>query len=351
MVAQEWSIDGPRVLDIGDEHEQVRNLQVGIVAGRVDVVTHDDSPTARVEVTQVEGLPVRVRWDGGTLRVIHGKDDDANILEMLKRTFETFGRNRAVVSISVPVATSTSVSTVSAAAVVSGVHEKVSVNTVSGTVTINDVVGAIDLNTVSGAVDGDDLDGPTSVNTVSGSVTLQGSRLPTVDANTVSGDIALDLTSGSARIQSNSVSGDVTVRAPLGGFDIEGHTATGQVIVDGRTLSAGGRDGFGGFGGFGGRGFGGHGKGGRLAEGDGALTVKASAVSGSIVVLRSSSAGPGAGTPQDRPSAPASPPQDSSPEAYRPFAPPSEQPGPPSGAMSDGPSDLPTDGPSDGADR
>lgn len=124
MVAQEWSIDGPRVLDIGDEHEQVTSLQVGVVAGRVDVVTHDDSPTARVEVTQVEGLPVRVRWDDGTLRVIHGKDDDANILDMLKRTFETFGRNRAVISISVPVATRASVSTVSAAAVVSGVHGK-----------------------------------------------------------------------------------------------------------------------------------------------------------------------------------------------------------------------------------
>lgn len=328
MVAQEWSIDGPRVLDVGDEHERVRNLQVGIVAGRVDVVTHDDSPTARVEVTQVEGLPVRVRWDGGTLRVIHGKDDGSTILEMLKTTFEMFGRNRAVISISVPVATTASVSTVSAAAVVSGVHEKVTVNTVSGTVTINDVVGAIDLNTVSGAVDGDDLDGPTSVNTVSGTVTLQGSRLPSVDANTVSGDIALDLTSGTARIQSNSVSGDVTVRAPLGGFDVEGHTATGQVIVDGRTLPKAGHNGFGG-----------HGKGGRLSEGDGALKVKASAVSGSIVVLRSTASAPtsaGSSTPstvqdrppttgmpvQDRPPAAGTPPQDSPPEAYRPFAPP-----------------------------
>ncbi|MDQ6895528.1 MAG: DUF4097 domain-containing protein [Actinomycetota bacterium] len=322
MVAQEWSIDGPRVLDIGDEHEQVTSLQVGIVAGRVDVVTHDDSPTARVEVTQVEGLPVRVRWDGGTLRVIHGKDDDANILDMLKRTFETFGRNRAVISISVPVATRASVSTVSAAAVVSGVHEKVTVNTVSGAVTISDVVGAIDLNTVSGTVDGDDLDGPTTVNTVSGSVTLQGSRLPSVDANTVSGDIAMDLTSGAATIQSSSVSGDVTVRAPLTGYDIEGHTATGHVIVDGRTLPRAGRNGFGG-----------PGKGGRLSDGDGSLKVKASAVSGSIVVLRSTATGTVPSTPQDQPPSagrppqdrppqdppPTSPsPQDSPPEAYRP---------------------------------
>jgi hypothetical protein len=335
MAAQEWSIDGPRVLDIGDEHEQVRNLQVGMVAGRVDVVTHDDSPTARVEVTQVEGLPVRVRWDGGTLRVIHGKDDDANLVDMLKKTLGSFGRNRAVISISVPVATRASVSTVSAAAVVSGVHDKVTVNTVSGAVILNDVVGAIDLNTVSGAVEGDDLAGPTSVNTVSGAVTLQGSRLPSVDANTVSGDIALDLTSGASRISSNSVSGNVTVRAPLGGFDIEGHTATGQVIVDGRILPKAGHNGFGG-----------HGKGGRLMEGDGALKVTASAVSGSIVVLRSTTPpSPGAGTPQDRPPTAPAAPQDSPPEAYRPSAPPSDQP------ADSGTVEHPSHGRPDGTDR
>ncbi len=312
MTAQEWRIEGPRVLDIGAEDERVTRLEVGIVGGRVDVVTHDDSPTARVEVTEVEGLPVRVTWDGGRLRVIHGKDDDANIFEMLKRTVETFGRNRCVVSISVPVATRTSVSTVSAAAVVSGVHAKVSVNTVSGTLTLSDLVGAIDLNTVSGTVEGDDLDGPTSVNTVSGSVTLQGSRLSSVEANTVSGDIALDLVSGTARIQSNSVSGDVTVRAPLRGYDVEGHTASGQVVIDGRTLPKNGH-----------HGFGGRGKSGRLSEGDGALKVTASAVSGNIVVLRSTA-------PQDRPATPEPSPQDSPPEAYRPFAPPSDQPADPS---------------------
>jgi hypothetical protein len=298
MSGQEWRIEGPRVLDIGGEGERVERLEVGIVAGRVDVVTHDDSPTARVEVTEVQGLPVRVRWDGGRLRVIHGKEDGFPLLEMLKRTVETFGRNRAVISISVPVATRTSVSTVSATAVVTGVHAQVSVNTVSGTVTLSDLVGPIDLNTVSGPVEGDDLDGPTSVNTVSGSVTLQASRLPTVDANTVSGDIALDLTAGAARISSSSVSGDVTVRAPLGGFDVEGHTATGQVVVDGRTLRSDGH-------GFGVR----MGGGGRLHEGDGALKVTANAVSGNVVVLRASG-------PQDSPPPTGDTPQDSPPEAY-----------------------------------
>ena len=78
IMTQEWRIEGPRVLDIGDEHERVGKLEVGIVGGRVDVVTHDDSPTARVEITHVEGLPVKVTWDGITLRVLHGKEWDNN---------------------------------------------------------------------------------------------------------------------------------------------------------------------------------------------------------------------------------------------------------------------------------
>ena len=93
--------------------------------------------------------------------------------------------------------------------------------------------------TVSGTVDGDNLTGSASVNSVSGMVTLQRSSLPDVKINTVSGDIALDLTSGSSRIRSNSVSGDVTVRAPLSGFDVEANTASGSIVVDGRQLLKG----------------------------------------------------------------------------------------------------------------
>ena len=120
-------------------------------------------------------------------------------------------------------------------------------------------------------------------------VTLQRSSLPDVKINTVSGDIALDLTSGSSRIRSNSVSGDVTVRAPLRGFDVEANTASGSIVVDGRQLSKG----------FGG-GSKGHERVGHLREGDGALEIKANAVSGSIVVLRSNEAST-APTPQDAP--------------------------------------------------
>ncbi len=299
-MAQQWQIEGPKVLDVGDEHERVSQLKVGVVGGRVDVVTHDDSPTARIEVTEVEGLPLAVSWDGGTLTLIQGKGSDKNVFDMIKSTVENFGRTRVRVSISVPVETRTTVTTVSADAVVSGLHARVKVNTVSGTLTLSDLDGDLDLNTISGNVECNALCGPLTVNAVSGTVTVQASDLPRVRITTISGDVALDLVTATSSVRSNSVSGDVTVRAPLSGFDVEGNTASGQVVVDGRQVSRTGGHGYGPHG---------HDKGGRIREGDGALQVKANAISGNIVVLRATGSGPassgtgpmGPDGPQDSP--------------------------------------------------
>lgn len=268
-VAEKWTVEGPRVLDIGGDGERVRALKVAIVGGRVDVVTHDDSPTARVEVSEVEGQPVLVRWDGSTLKITQGKDSDTGILDWVKSTFEGIERNRVVVSISIPQDATASVSTVSAAALVAGVRAPVKANTVSGSLTLDDITGRTSVNTVSGGVECSRLHGPLSVNSVSGSVTAQSSDLPDVGIHTVSGDIALDITNAAASISSSSVSGDVTVRAPHSGYDVRANTASGQVVVDGRELRRGP-----------------HAAGGQLTQGDGALRVKANAVSGNIVVLR-----------------------------------------------------------------
>ncbi len=267
-----WEIDGPRVIDVGGENERVTELTVGIVGGRVDVVTHDDSPTARLEVTDVEGPPLRVRWDGGRLTVSHGKDGDRTVLDILRHTFDGDRHASVRVSISVPAETRTSVSTVSAEALVSGIRGTTTANTVSGCLTLSDLAGELDLNTVSGAVECDGIAGPLKVNAVSGSVTVQASELSVVRVNTVSGDIALDLVSSRSSVVSHSVSGDVTVRAPLTGFDVRARSASGQVVVDGRTLTRSGRPG--------------HDQGGQLREGDGSLELRANAVSGDVVVLR-----------------------------------------------------------------
>jgi DUF4097 and DUF4098 domain-containing protein YvlB len=251
-MAQDWQIEGPRILDIGGEGEAVRRLKVGLVAGRVDIVTHDDSPTARLEVHSVAGKPLLVSWDGSTLRISHVKDKEGNLWESLKRFSKEHERLNARVSLSVPTGTDVAVSTVSAAARVTGVH------------------AGVKANTVSGEVECHQLEGDFKGNSVSGPLTVQASRLEQIKLNSVSGDITLDLLKGTARINSTSVSGDVTVRIPAGGgYAVNAHTASGHVVIDGRSMTgpAGKR-------------------GGQVSDGDQALVVKANSVSGNVVVLR-----------------------------------------------------------------
>jgi len=270
-MAQEWQIDGPKVLDIGDENETVTKLKVGLIAGRVDIVTHTDSPTARLEVHEVKGQPLLVTWDGWTLKVSHVKNKDASLWDSVMSFTQDKGRRSARVSISVPATTDIDASTASAEALINGVRAAVKVNTVSGSLTLDDIVGDVSANTVSGDIECHDLTGDFRGNSVSGALTVQASRLGQIKLNTVSGDIALDLTHGRAQIQSNSVSGDVTVRIPAGGgYDVAAHTAAGHVVIDGQSMNASAP----------------YHRGGQLSDGDKGLVIKANSASGNVVVLR-----------------------------------------------------------------
>ena len=274
-MAQEWQIDGPKVLDIGDEHETVRKLKLGLVAGRVDIVTHDDSPTARLEVHEVEGKPLLVRWDGSTLRISHVKEKDGNLWDSLTSLTQDKGRRSARISLSVPATTEINTSTVSASALINGVRATVKANTVSGVITLDEITGDVDANTVSGDIECHDLKGDFKGNSVSGALTVQASRLGQIKLITVSGDITLDLTDGRAQIQSNSVSGDVTVRIPRGsGYDVAARTASGHIVIDGRSIQGDGP----------------LQRSGTLSDGDKALVIKANSVSGNVVVLRANDA-------------------------------------------------------------
>ncbi|WP_270889067.1 DUF4097 family beta strand repeat-containing protein [Pedococcus sp. 5OH_020] len=271
-MSEEWSIDTARVLDVGGDDERVQELSVAIVGGRVDVVTHTDSPTARVEIAKVEGMPVKVRWDGAKLKITHGVDS-SRILEKVRQVFDGLEHNRVSVSISIPEDAQTSVSTVSATGLLAGMRCGAKANTVSGSMTIDDVAGPVEVNTVSGEVECGNVRGPLTVHSVSGAVTAQHSDAPQVSINTVSGDVILDLVNGTASIRSNSVSGDVTVRAPHDGYDVTANTASGHVVIDGRTIDKRSRA-----------------TGKRLTEGAGSLRLKANAVSGNVVVLQGAAA-------------------------------------------------------------
>ena len=270
-MAQEWQIDGPKVLDIGNENETVGKLRLSLVAGRVDIVTHDDSPTARLEVHEVSGQPLIVGWDGWTLNISHVKNKDGSVWDSLMSLGLDKGRRRAKVSISVPATTDINASTVSAEALINGARASVKANTVTGALTLDDIVGDVDANTVSGEIECHGLEGDFKGNSVSGALTVQASRLRRIKLNTVSGDMTLDLSDGGAKIQSNSVSGDVTVRIPAGGgYDVAAHTASGQIVIDGQSMNGNTP----------------HQRGGRLSDGDKALVIKANSVSGNVVVLR-----------------------------------------------------------------
>jgi hypothetical protein len=272
-MAQEWQIDGPKVLDIGGEFETVKKLSLGLVSGRVDIVTHDDSPTARLEVHEVDGQPLLVTWDGSTLQVSHVKDKNGNLWESVKSFGQDMGRRSARISVSVPATTDINANTVSADTLINGVRARVKANTVTGAITLDDITGNVDANSVSGDIECHALSGDFKGNTVSGELTVQASRLSRINLNTVSADVTLDLTDGRAQIQSFSVSGDVTVRIPRGGgYDVTARTAAGQVVIDGQSMHGNAQ----------------HQRGGMLSEGDKALVVKATSVSGNVVVLRKS---------------------------------------------------------------
>jgi len=151
------------------------------------------------------------------------------------------------------------------------VRATVKANTVTGVITLDEITGNVDANTVSGDIECHGLDGDFKGNSISGALTVQASRLGQIKLNTVSGDIALDLTDGRAQIQSNSVSGDVTVRIPRGGgYDVAAHTASGHVVIDGKSMNGDTP----------------YQRGGQLSDGDKALVIKANSVSGNVVVLR-----------------------------------------------------------------
>lgn len=268
-MAQAWTIDGPKVIDIGDENERVRALRVALVGGRVDVLTHHDSPTARVEVlsASTEPSPPRITWDGSTVRISHG-DPISAVQGLLARLGVGEAATwQAELSISVPAHTSVEIVTVSAPILVTGVSGDVSVATVSGDLTLSDIDASTRIKTVSGNAACAGLVGALDSNTVSGDVTVRGSRLATISSRSVSGGVLLDLTRAPSKVNATTVSGDLTMRVPrLDGYDISAKGVAGQVVVNGHQYPI-------------------NRKSLHLVEGDGALRVEVHSVSGRLEVL------------------------------------------------------------------
>ncbi|MET8245726.1 DUF4097 family beta strand repeat-containing protein [Streptomyces sp. NPDC005202] len=286
----EWSVGEPRKLAFD---EPVTEVHVRIVNGTVNVVGTDEG-SARLEVSEIEGPPLVVTQQGGTLTVAY---DDLPWKGFLRWLDRKGWRRSAVVSLAVPASTRVELGVVGAAAMVSGIDGRAEVKGVSGDTTLVGLTGPVRADTVSGNVEAQALSGDLRFNSVSGDLTVVEGAGSSVKADSVSGSMIVDLDAAGRATDVNltSVSGEIAIRLPHpADAEVEANTASGTVSNAFEDLRVSGQ-------------WGAKRITGRLGAGNGRL--KATTVSGSIALLRrpptedepwdvgdSSASGPGDGS-------------------------------------------------------
>ncbi|MET9891243.1 DUF4097 family beta strand repeat-containing protein [Streptomyces sp. NPDC006465] len=263
----EWSVAEPKKLSFDDP---VTTLRVRVVNGTVNVVGTDEG-SARLEVSELEGPPLQVTQEDGTLTVAY---EDLPWKGFLKWLDRKGWRRAAVVSLAVPTGTRVEVGVVGAAAVVSGVDGRVEVKGVTGDTTLVRVAGPVRVDTVSGNLEAQAVTGDLRFHSVSGDLTVVEGSGSSVRAESVSGSMIVDLDSTGAPtdVQLSNVSGEIAIRLPHpADAEVEANTASGTVSSAFEDLRVNGQ-------------WGAKKITGRLGAGNGRL--KAVTVSGSIALLR-----------------------------------------------------------------
>ncbi|MGW1611332.1 DUF4097 family beta strand repeat-containing protein [Streptomyces sp. NPDC002285] len=262
----EWSVAEPRKLTFD---EPVSELHVRIVNGTVNVVGTDEG-SARLQVSEIEGPPLVVTQEGGTLSVAY---EDLPWKGFLKWIDRKGWRRSAVVSLAVPADTRVEVGVVGAGAVVSGIQGPSVVKGVTGDTTLVALSGPVRADTVSGNLEAQAVTGDLRFNSVSGDLTVVEGSGSSVKADSVSGSMIVDLDpDGPTDVRLTSVSGEIAIRLPApADADVEANTASGTISNAFEGLRVHGQ-------------WGAHKITGRLGAGTGKL--RATTVSGSIALLR-----------------------------------------------------------------
>ncbi|MFJ4854374.1 MULTISPECIES: DUF4097 family beta strand repeat-containing protein [unclassified Streptomyces] len=267
MPVSTWTIAEPKKLTFD---EPVTALSVRIVNGTVNVVGTDE-PTARLEVTGIEGPPLIVTQKDGVLTVTY---EDLAWQGLLK-WFDRKGWHRhAAVSLAVPAGSAVEVGVVGAGAFVSGIRGRTDVRGVTGDTTLVGLAGPVGAETVSGNVEAQAVTGDLRFHSVSGDLTVVEGAGASVRAESVSGDMVLDLDPNGkpTDIRLTTVSGEVAIRLPHpADAKVEANTASGSVSNGFEDLRVDGQ-------------WGSKRITGTLGSGSG--TLKATTVSGSIALLR-----------------------------------------------------------------
>ena len=226
MALEQWLVDGAKTIDLAT----VRRVRANLVGGRIAVIAHHE-PGSRIEVESTTVRSLKVAMDGDTLVIDHPQWDWAQLGESAQTLWN---RPKAEISVLVPADVELNLSAASADVLVVGVTGRVKVKTVMGEQFLDRTGGRLTLNSVDGEVSVRDHRGEAAVQTVAGDITVAG-ELTGVSANSVSGSIVVDVTSGLPdRIATKTVSGSSTVRIP---DDVTPHyrvqTATAVAYLEG----------------------------------------------------------------------------------------------------------------------
>jgi hypothetical protein len=267
MTHESWTVTGPRT--IGVEH--VALLDATVIGGRIDVVAHEDPARTDVvvEVHSVTGRALEVAVDGTTLRIGYGSYE-AGWKGFLER-FRTYtGKDAADVHVAVPATTYAKVVTVQGEGLVAGLRNGVRVGTVTGSVMTSRTAGELRVDTVSGEVSASEHDGTVRMESVSGGLTATGA-LRSLRLESVSGAVTVDTRTTPSEVSVSAVSADVLVRLPdPDAMSYAIRCVSGRLLVDGTEQ----RSAAGSFS--------------RPAQHGPAASVRVSAVSGNVTVLRGS---------------------------------------------------------------
>ncbi|HEY9328143.1 MAG TPA: DUF4097 family beta strand repeat-containing protein [Streptomyces sp.] len=267
MPVSTWAIAEPRKLTFD---EPVTALSVRVVNGTVNVVGTDE-PTARLEVSDIEGPPLIVTQEDGVLTVSY---EDLAWQSMLKWLDRKGWQRRAVVSLAVPAGSTVEVGVVGAGAFVSGIRGRTDVRGVTGDTTLVAIAGPIGAETVSGNVEAQAVTGDLRFHSVSGDLTVVEGAGSSVKAESVSGSMVLDLdpTGRPTDVRLATVSGELAIRLPHpADAKVEANTASGSVSNGFEDLRVSGQ-------------WGAKKITGTLGSGTG--TLRATTISGSIALLR-----------------------------------------------------------------
>ncbi|MEU0134260.1 hypothetical protein ABZ172_09525 [Streptomyces sp. NPDC006296] len=267
MPQSTWTVAEPQRLSFD---EPVTALSVRTVDGAINVVG-TDGPAARLEVSAIEGPPLIVTLEDGTLTVAYEDLPWGSLRSWLDRRS---ARRSATISLAVPAGAAVEVGAVGAETVVSGIRGRTALRGVTGDSTLVGLTGAIRAETVSGGLEAQSVTGELRFQSVSGDLTVVEGAGTSVRAESVTGSMVLDLGASSkpTDIRLTSVSGEIAIRLPHpADAEVEANTTSGTVSNAFEDLRVGGQ-------------WGAKKITGTLGAGTGRL--RASTVSGSIALLR-----------------------------------------------------------------